>query len=304
MDMEKRNCPLCNGRAGRIAYRTGGLTILKCSSCECMYMDLVPGASALSKIYDDKYKYPAEDMEKTVRGFEEGTRPFLDDRLRSIKRHKASGKLLDIGCNYGIFLTLARKAGYDVRGVDISKPAATYAKERSGLEVLNTTVKEARFPAGSFDIITMFDVLEHLTDPLEDLIEVRRVLKKDGLFFMTTPNTAVYLIKAKIVAILPFLKYYKNNYPGTPFEANELALPYHINHFTPRTLRKMLLEAGFRDNVEFDFCSFKKYQGRFIRDRLRKAYGLMARIAFRSMGIYMAPEISVCAGNGEPGDKE
>ena len=139
-------------------------------------MNLIPNTSALQNIYNDKYWYSKKDMEKVFRGFEEGGKSFYNDRLDSIKRHRGSGRLLDIGCNYGIFLRLAREAGYEVCGIDISRPAVKYAREKLKLEVLHTTIKQARFPTGSFDIITMFGVLEHLNDPLGDLKEIYRVL--------------------------------------------------------------------------------------------------------------------------------
>jgi len=292
-DIRNRVCPLCNCENHKIIYRDCGFNIVKCTNCKYMYMSPVPLTAALQGFYNEKYQCSEKDIDKVVKGFAEGKHLFFDDRLELIKKHIKAGKLLDVGCNYGIFLKLAKENNYDVYGVDISYPAVEYAKDKFKLNVIQGTLKRANFPSDYFDIISMFDVIEHIEDPLSELIEINRVLKKDGLLFMTTPNTPVYLIKARVVKIFPFLAYYKGNFPGTPFKANEFGLPYHINYATPKTLKRMLLDAGFK-NIEFDLCKKEKYYGRHFRNFLRMSYTLLTWLFFKLFRIYIPAEISVC----------
>ncbi|MDD3296482.1 MAG: class I SAM-dependent methyltransferase [Candidatus Omnitrophica bacterium] len=249
----------------------------------------------LEGVYNEKYQFSKDRLETVVRGFENGKRSFFNDRLRSIKKRRTFGKLLDVGCNYGIFLKLAKENGYQVYGVDMSQSAIKYARNELKLNVECKTLKGANFPSEYFDVISMFDVIEHVKDPIGELQEIHRVLKKDGLFFLTTPNVKVYMLKAQIVKMFPFLAYYKDNFTGTPYKANEFGLPYHINFFTPGSLTKMLIEAGFKD-VSFDLCMKEKYHGRYLRNLLRMLHVMMVWLLFKLFRVYMPAEISAYAG--------
>ncbi len=219
-DMLARRCPSCGNAGGRLIFTEGIFSVTRCDDCGLAYMNSLPTHSRFKEIYDDKHRTRESDTPRIVRGVEEGRGAFYRDRMSAVIKHKKSGRLLDVGCNYGIFLKLARDIGYDVRGVDISTPAALYGKERMGLEIINGTIGDAKFPDEHFDVVTMFDVIEHVEDPIKELKGIRRVLKKDGVFFATTPNLNIYLIKARVVRFFPFLRYYKGNFPGTEFKAN------------------------------------------------------------------------------------
>lgn len=295
IEMQDRRCPLCDCDSGAIFYSEDGFNVARCDNCGYMYMNPFPTASGFQKIYNDTYRFGKEDIDKIVNGFEAGTRLLFEDRLNVIKKYKKSGRLLDIGCSYGIFLRLAKESGYSVHGVEISKPVVDYGREKFKLDIREGMLKDEDFPEEYFDIVTMFDVLEHVRDPLEELKAAIRVLKKDGLFLMTTPNVTVHLIKSRVVDLLPFLRYYKGNLPNTPFKANELGMPYHINYVTPYTLKLMLSKAGFTD-VEFNLCKHeRRYYGRYIRGFLRTLYSLLAKVFLKYFRIYIAAEISVCA---------
>ncbi len=116
---------------------------------------------------------------------------FLNNelRLKEILKHKGAGKLLDVGCACGFFLKFAQEH-FDTYGIEISREAAEKAKEIApGAEVIRCDAQD-RYPFGdnSFDIVTAFDVIEHLRDPATCLDEVFRVLKPDGYLFLQTPT--------------------------------------------------------------------------------------------------------------------
>lgn len=98
-------------------------------------------------------------------------------------------KLLDIGCSTGLFLDEARRAGFEAYGAELSPEAAAFARTHFGLEVHPGDWHDAGYADGSFDVVTLFDTVEHLSDPLGELAAIRRLLKPGGLLLQSAPNT-------------------------------------------------------------------------------------------------------------------
>jgi 2-polyprenyl-3-methyl-5-hydroxy-6-metoxy-1,4-benzoquinol methylase len=158
--------------------------------------------------------------------------------LSLIERYKSEGKLLDVGCALGVFLHLARERGWEVYGVDISRYAASYARDVLGFEVFAGELAEVQFPEKWFDVITLWDVLEHFPDPSRQLQEIRRILKDDGIILMNTPNEAGLL---RLLAGMIFrLSGGKISYP-----VRKLYHPFHLHYFTQQTLQALLGKNGF-----------------------------------------------------------
>lgn len=110
--------------------------------------------------------------------------------LTFITPRKSSGRLLDVGCAFGYVVELALLKGYDAYGFDPSSFAVKRAKKLVGADrVQETTISDARYPKDSFDVITMFDVFEHLEDPLADMKKLRSFLKPDGIIIIATGDT-------------------------------------------------------------------------------------------------------------------
>jgi SAM-dependent methyltransferase len=123
---------------------------------------------------------------------------------------------------------LQRRNRWEVMGVEPSTEAANFARKTFGLNIHVGDLASARFPSAHFDAITMWDVLEHLHDPLADLREVRRVIKPDGLFLFRVP--AWDSLDARLFG---------------PYWAG-LDSPRHMVVLTRRSVRRLLAEAGFR----------------------------------------------------------
>lgn len=146
---------------------------------------------------------------------EAGRRKGFREVLEKIERYVPSGKLLDFGAGPGIFLSEARKKGWEVHGIELSHEAIKSASElydialdRGGLERLQA------FPSEYFDVITAFDVIEHLKDPVQFGRDIRRVLKPGGLCVITTPkfdSLLARIMMSRWYAILPaHLVYFTN----------------------------------------------------------------------------------------------
>lgn len=116
--------------------------------------------------------------------------PTFDKRLREIQElGYKDGNLLDLGCAFGFFLLKAEKFGFKTWGIDISKLAVEKAKKncRANLRPLDISKQKLPFPANFFDVVTMFDTLEHLENYTFALKEVRRVLKRNGVLHIHLP---------------------------------------------------------------------------------------------------------------------
>lgn len=139
---------------------------------------------------------------------------------------KENGKALDLGCGNGAYLLLLKKMGWDVVGVDINDNTSQEVKEAK-IPVLTGGLEELKLEENSFDLITLWHVLEHLHDPLKTLKVVCRLLKDDGILFVEVPNSASVLSRL--------------------FKSNWFAweLPRHLCHFSPTSLSRMLNQAGF-----------------------------------------------------------
>lgn len=159
---------------------------------------------------------------------------FLETEARSmnaylalavIRRHASGGRLLDIGCATGFFLNAARLS-FEVSGVEPSRWAREFAREKLGLERLHPTLEEARFPEGRFDVVALIDVIEHVPDPAGLLGEAARVTKPGGLLYVVTPDAES--LSARVLG---------GKWWGLR--------PAHIYYFSRKTLARALEKAGY-----------------------------------------------------------
>ena len=230
------NCPICErdnaefvlwGR-DRLLAKEGRFRLVRCRGCGLLYLNPQPGPEELAGYYPQEYlPYAQEEagspLERWLRSY------GLAKRCRLVARWKEGGRLLDIGCATGLFLAQMRMSGnWGIQGVEISEFAARYAREHLGLEVFQGELEEAEFADACFDVVTMWDVLEHLLHPLAALREVYRILKPDGLLVLRLPN--VESLDARLFG---------------PFWAG-LDTPRHLFVFSGRTAEALLGKAGFQ----------------------------------------------------------
>jgi len=135
------------------------------------------------------------------------------------------GRVLDIGCYLGVFLDVARRRGWQTVGVEPSAWAAQRTREQ-GHQVINAPLRRSNLPAASFDLITLWDVIEHLHDPLGQLREIHSLLRPGGAFALTTMDTGSL-----------YAKMCGRRWPWY--------MRMHLYYFTRGTLARMLEEAGF-----------------------------------------------------------
>ena len=230
-DTEAVRCCVCDVE-GTPLYRLPPFGVVRCPICELAFVSPRLTAAALQRMYDAPAYFEGGDFAGGVYGGQSRLSPAMvlqrtwtAGRLSEIGRLRPPpGRLLEIGSGYGLFLAAAQAAGYDVRGVELSRTGADHAALRLGLDVYCGQLAGAS--TESADVICFWDTLEHVPDPVEFLREVRARLAPDGVFALSVP--------------------YFSSVPSKVLRARWWTLKpeQHIWHLTPSTLRLVAARAG------------------------------------------------------------
>lgn len=237
---EKTPCSLCGSDAPVILRRVEGWPVSRCPVCGLIYLSERPAEVSLETMYSAEYYDRAEvGYGGYVENFHRYRNIFdgiFRARARSLEPFRGGGRLLEVGCAHGFLLDHLRSLGYRVSGVEVSPLAADYAGNTLKLDVRRGSLASAGFESGTFDVVMMLDVLEHLHRPGEALREAGRILRPEGVLLVQCPwelthweeVMEAFLRGRKTGCIVPD------------------AVPAHLYFFSPRTLEAMLGEGGFR----------------------------------------------------------
>jgi 2-polyprenyl-3-methyl-5-hydroxy-6-metoxy-1,4-benzoquinol methylase len=228
-------CPVCSSEDIIFAFVNRGYRLHRCRRCRHLaVMDSV-SASTLAEFYDKDY-YGGGSLKQTDRkGYEDylGTidarTARFKNKLKEVERFcRARGKILDYGCAIGIFVKAANDAGWTAKGVERSPWAAAYGRQAWGLDILNSDGDDDPFAGESFDVVTLWDTIEHVQHPATLMKQVKRWLRPNGLLFLNTLNSSS--LGAKLAG-----QRWRHMYP-----------PGHLQYFNRRSLTYLLQDQGFR----------------------------------------------------------
>ncbi len=207
--------------------------MVRCAGCSLVYRNPRPTVFGVRRAYAAE-RTDLELEERVGRRRSHQFRRFLDsfpDR---------PGQLLDIGCGYGFFLKMAEERGWEAVGIDLDPKGIAYAKERLRVNALLGDLRDVHFPDGSFDLVTLWNVLDHASDPVDLLLEVHRVLKDDGRVFIRTPNAVWQYLSFRVTNSLRRVGL------GKVFDERPFAtFIFHLTNFSHFTLRLVLERSGF-----------------------------------------------------------
>jgi SAM-dependent methyltransferase len=222
-------------RFGARDYISGeSFQICRCGACGLDLTTPPPDPGAMGSYYPVTY-YAQSGARRFPTVVEWGQRLLYASRVRTVEALAGgrAGRVLDIGCGPGALLEAFRRRGWDTDGTELSDSSAARARA-NGLRVHTGPLDSFPWPAGHFDAVVMWHVLEHWADPLPVLAQVRRLLRAGGVFFVGVPNFG------SAEARLTRDKWF------------HLDVPRHLVHFTPPTLTAALQAAGF----EVKRCSY------------------------------------------------
>lgn len=192
-------CYLCLSPNTGLAFTKNGYQFRRCLDCGLHQLVLTePYQQLLNRYYNQGYFEgdPAYCAYSDYWGDRHLIQKNMKVYLNEILKIKNRGKLLDVGCSFGLFLDLAEQAGFDPYGIDVSEYAAAKAQGKFGNKIQQADLAKASFENGSFAVICLFDLIEHFADPRQELQRVHQLLKNNGLLIIETGNLESFLARA------------------------------------------------------------------------------------------------------------
>jgi SAM-dependent methyltransferase len=222
-------CQVCGSRGARewlqapdrFHGRRESYALVRCPACSLVWLSNPPQPEDMGGHYTCEYH-------KLISAAGETSPGRWRDRRAALAPYKRSGSLLDLGCSSGSFLQFMKGDPWKLYGVEMSAECARIAQEKSGAYVFAGDIIDAPFPPGSFDVVTCFDVLEHLYEPRRVLAKVSEWLKPGGIFYVLVPN--IDSAEGRV-----FGSYWAG-----------LELPRHLFHYSPASLEFLAESAGLR----------------------------------------------------------
>jgi SAM-dependent methyltransferase len=197
--------------------------LVRCERCNGVWLECPPAPAEMGEHYTEDYH------NAIVMAGEGSAADRWKDQVKMIAQQKSGGALLDIGCSSGGFLSTVKGSAWKLYGIEMEESTAQRARATTGAEVFVGDAVAAPFAPESFDVITSFDVLEHVYSPREFLTKVQEWLKPGGIYYAMSPNIDSW--EARVF--------------GTHWFG--LELPRHLGHFSPRSLRCLMTELGFEE---------------------------------------------------------
>ena len=232
-------CPWCGSEKAQINLwlKDEFLTkedfhICECLNCGLLYTMPRPDKDKIGEYYKSEEYYSHQENKKGFipKVYERVKKTNLKHKYQLASKGLVVGKLLDIGCGVGDFLHTAEVHGWECTGVEPSDDAKAIAQKRMNGKIISSEELE-NFPDGSFDLITMWHVLEHVDDLKWQVTQLQRLVKPSG----------------RVVIALPNYKSYDGQYYKEHWAAYDV--PRHLNHFNRNTLTKIFKTSGLVLNM-------------------------------------------------------
>jgi len=238
--LSSRQCLLCGSLRHRVVFREFDIDVLRCLECRHVFSSFAadPHYDGFwgAEVADEDHAGPAllsYWRKARDRMYQDFLKKFLTSR---------SGRLLDMGCGLGFFVrSVAGFANWEAYGCEISPAAVRYAREKLGLDkIICSRLEDVDLPPRSFDVITMWDVIDHILLPDPLLRHCHALLRDGGICFLRTPNVTIQLLRARI------------NKLARGMQPNVIYLQArdHAHQYSMSTIRKLLERNGFT-RIEF-----------------------------------------------------
>jgi len=234
----QNNCPVCESLYTRETFNKGVYIYRRCLTCRVLFVANPPPAEEIHALYSEGYYEAATLGSDDRQGYpsymqaqESLTKSFVN-KLGLVRSRVPSGRLLDAGAAYGTFLRLA-SSSYEGIGLEVSQYAASVAQRQFGMDVKVGSIEHSSpFPDEYFDVIVMWDIIEHLINPVAALKEAFRILKPGAYIFVSTDNANNWLPRLL----------------GSRWWA--FGAPLHLCHFSKRGMEIAFERAGNYELIE------------------------------------------------------
>lgn len=223
--------------------------IFECDHCHLLFTVPRPDPDHIGAYYQSEAYYSHQENSK-------GFIPKIYEMVKTINlKHKVSlategmakGSLLDIGCGVGDFLMQVKRIGWDITGIEPSENAKPIAEKRLGFRPLDPSFSSS-LETGSFDVITLWHVLEHVDDLQTQISEFSRLLKPGGRLVLALPNYLSY-----------DADYYRDKWAAWD-------VPRHLNHFSPFAISTIFSETDL-EIVDIQKLRWDAYYISFLSEK-------------------------------------
>lgn len=283
---EVAHCQLCGSTESSVKFTDGPFRVLTCARCGLVYVTPRLQGQALLDVYDEGYWKSANPKQRGYADYAREAALYLKTfgkRMALVQRHlPAHARILDIGCAAGYFLRAAQRLGHDVHGVEMSAAIAGEAVKALGADrvhigTLDDAVRAKGHAPGSFDLVTLWDVVEHVPEPQPLLRAARALLKPGGKLLLETQNVASRW--ARLLG--PRWHHFKHD--------------EHLYHFDPSTIRRLLGDCGFVVETLTSRYAGKYVSFGFLAERAGRLGRVPALLAsplglLRGCSVYVNPQ--------------
>jgi SAM-dependent methyltransferase len=230
VNLETVNCPLCGPSQTTIWLDDGKPTkYIRCAACGTVF-----ASPRLARAVRHARTASAWSYSPRLLAFESKRRLGLQQDAEFIQKYVGSGKLLDVGCSSGDFFDFFPESRWERYGVELSSTAADYAARAHAAQVMPGTLRSANWPGEFFDLVSMIDMFYYVDDPEGELIEVRRILKPNGMVAIEITGQAYMFFRSRgIIALLMEGRW------------SRLSSDSHLFWFNPVGLQQLLKTSGF-----------------------------------------------------------
>jgi SAM-dependent methyltransferase len=235
IQLEKINCPSCNGAEHKLVFKARDLrlktcddmfNLVRCLNCGFIFLSPRPVKEEAIKFYTPDFNRETPTLVYKI--LSACLAPIERSMINDLKKYKKSGRLLDIGCGSGRLMQIMQKQGFDVWGCELNPGSKDFSPQALEGRIFYKELTGCNFPTEFFDAIIMFQSLEHINELGELFREIRRIIKDDGIVYIYVPNMEFFEFSL-------FGPYYYN-----------LEVPRHLYCFTRSSLKNLLLRHGFR----------------------------------------------------------
>lgn len=233
---QRKKCPLCNSDTSKEAFRVDGFSYHECSDCESLYTKPHLRDGVIDDLYSEGLYQTYQD--NLVKKGKKLRRDSLDERkffqIKGFINKNSNPTLLDIGCGSGTFLDACKQNGWQVEGVDPSPSDSKLVLENYNIKVHQADFNKLKFNK-TFDVITLWGVLEHLSNPIATIKKAKELLNKDGMLVFEVPSANCLISE--------YLK--KNNFSPTRY----LESGRHNIFFSKKLIRQ--IAENFNLKIEY-----------------------------------------------------
>ncbi len=246
-------CPVCDSDRIDRRYDLGEFKALRCTSCETAWRSNMYTPEQVAAMYEDEpyeehpffgYDSDAESLRKVPRY------QRFEQALGVLDREVGVGKLLDVGCGAGTFMAIAASRGWDVYGVEMNEALCAEVDKAVGTGRVTCGAFEALDPdEHAYDVITMWDVIEHVLDPAAFIERAQRMLRPGGVIVLCTPDEESVLANTgKAILRASGGRY---NYPALALHPR-----YHTFFFSGTSLENLFVARGMKVVESYSQAAF------------------------------------------------